>query len=153
MKIIRNLSLILQNINLAKSMYFPALALNSLSPSSFFRWGPRFRVKRKLGLKGILERSKISFNRFRTSAGRITQASKLIVICSLCLSSHSYGSDFLKQFVKTDASQKFFMGVIEEKQKLLDECIKEQAELEGANQSFTEKVARQIDEVKHYSST
>ena len=128
MKIIQNLSLVIQNINLTKAIYFPALALNLL--------------------KGILERSKTSFNRFRTSAKGIIQTSKLIIICSIFVGAHLHGSDFLKQFVKTDANQKFFMGVIEEKQKLLDEFTKEQTELEAANQSFTEKIARQIDEVK-----
>src|SRR5258708_10080657 len=60
----------------------------------------------------------------------------------------SYGGDFLKQFVKSDTNQKFFVGVIEEKQKLLDEFEKEQLELTTAHTVFTEKNARQIDEVK-----
>jgi len=32
-----------------------------------------------------------------------------------------YGGDFLKQFVKPESGQKFFVGVIEEKQKQLEE--------------------------------
>lgn len=59
-----------------------------------------------------------------------------------------YCGDFLKQFVKTDTNQKFFVGVVEEKQKLLDEFTKEQFELTVTNQAFVEKTSRQIDEVK-----
>lgn len=77
----------------------------------------------------------------------------LSLILLMCISTPTHGSEFLKQFVKTDATQKFFIGVIEEKQKLLDEFTKEQAELEIANQTFTEKIARQIDEVKTLLAT
>lgn len=59
-----------------------------------------------------------------------------------------YCGDFLKHFVKTDSNQKFFVGVIEEKQKSLDEFLKEQAELKASHKASTEKIARQIDEVK-----
>lgn len=58
------------------------------------------------------------------------------------------GGDFLKQFVKNDSTQKFFIGVIEEKQKLLEECEKEKTEQESSNKAFTEKIVRQIDEIK-----
>ena len=44
-----------------------------------------------------------------------------------------YCSDFLKQFVKTDSNQKFFVGVVEEKQKVLDEFTKEQAEVTASH--------------------
>src|SRR5438132_7475461 len=60
----------------------------------------------------------------------------------------SYSGDFLKQFVKSDTNQKFFVGVIEEKQKLLDEFEKEQLELTSAHTLFTEKNTRQLDELK-----
>jgi hypothetical protein len=62
----------------------PALTLNSFIPIfSFFRWGPRFRVKRKLGQKGFLERSKIPFNKFRASAVRIIHAGNFTIICAI----------------------------------------------------------------------
>jgi small-conductance mechanosensitive channel len=73
---------------------------------------------------------------------------KISLILLLSLNTVSYSGDFFKQFVKTDTSQKFFVGVIEEKQKLLDEFEKEQQELTSSNKSFTEKIFRQIDEVK-----
>ena len=73
---------------------------------------------------------------------------KAFLILLLSLNTISYSGDFFKQFVKTDTSQKFFVGVIEEKQKLLDELEKEQQELTNLNKSFTEKIFRQIDEVK-----
>ncbi len=73
---------------------------------------------------------------------KIIQKSSFLL---LFLINTSFCSDFLNQFVKTD--QKYFIGALEEKQKLLDEFIKEQAELTASNQSFTEKISRQIDEV------
>lgn len=54
--------------------------------------------------------------------------------------------DFLKQFVKTDGNQKFFIGVVEEKQKLLDELKKELEELLTRHKS--EKIAQQIGEIE-----
>jgi small-conductance mechanosensitive channel len=72
----------------------------------------------------------------------------LSLIILLCAVAPLHSGDFLKQFVKSDATQKFFIGVIEEKQKLLDKFTKEQIELELANKNFTEKIARQINEVK-----
>jgi small-conductance mechanosensitive channel len=66
----------------------------------------------------------------------------------IAISTSLYCGDFLKQFVKTESNHKFFVGVIEEKQKLLDEFVKEQTELTSSSKTFTEKVSRQIDEVK-----
>ena len=57
-----------------------------------------------------------------------------------------YSGDFLKHLVKTDSNQKFFVGIIEEKQKTLNEFLQEQSEL-GSSVS-SEKITRQIDEVK-----
>lgn len=57
-----------------------------------------------------------------------------------------YSADFLKQLVKTDSNQKFFVGIIEEKQKILNEFLHEQSEL--ASPAFSEKINRQINEVK-----
>src|SRR5579872_1523369 len=65
---------------------------------------------------------------------------------------HSLCGDFLKQFIKNDSNQKFFIGVIEEKQKLLDEFEKEHAELTNTHQAFTEKNNRQLQEVKNILS-
>ncbi len=61
-----------------------------------------------------------------------------------------HGGNFLQQFVKPDATQKFFVGVgvIEEKQKFLDEAIKEQTELESSNKNFTTKTTQHINEVQ-----
>lgn len=73
---------------------------------------------------------------------------KISLIFLLSIHTISHSGDFLKQFVKTDANQKFFVGVIEEKQKLLDEFEKEQIERIDANKTFVEKISRQIDEVK-----
>src|SRR5688572_18141991 len=53
--------------------------------------------------------------------------------------------DFLKQFVKSDGNQKFFIGVVEEKQKLLDELKKELEELLAKYKS--EKISQQIGEI------
>src|SRR5579872_6148163 len=61
---------------------------------------------------------------------------------------HLHGGDFLKQFVKPGTEQSFFVGVIEEKQKLLNELKKERAELDVSYKVLLEKVLRQIDEVK-----
>src|SRR5438045_301211 len=69
--------------------------------------------------------------------------SLLLLIPNLCNS-----GDFLKQFVKNDSNQKFFVGLIEEKQKLLEEFEKEQTEQASADKAFTEKISRQIAEVK-----
>ena len=45
----------------------------------------------------------------------------------------------LKQFIKTDTNQKFFIGLVEEKQKLLHELTHEQSELTAAYKPFIEK--------------
>lgn len=66
----------------------------------------------------------------------------------LFMHASSYGGDFLKQFVKTDTSQKFFVGVVEEKQKALEDAKKEQADLTGLTIVLSEKILRQMDEVK-----
>ena len=67
-------------------------------------------------------------------------------------SSSLYSSDFLKQLIKIDSNQKIFggviVGLIEEKQKLFNEFTKEQAELTASYKTFTEKITRQIDEIK-----
>src|SRR6266404_3681856 len=74
---------------------------------------------------------------------------KAFLMLLLLFTAHvSYSGDFLKQFVKSDTNQKFFVGVIEEKQKLLDEFEKEQSELTSAHKIFIEKNVRQLDEVK-----
>jgi small-conductance mechanosensitive channel len=75
----------------------------------------------------------------------IKKASLIALLFIPCLCN---SGDFLKQFIKSDSSQKFFIGVIEEKQKLLEELEKEQTEQAGSNKAFTEKISRQIDEVK-----
>src|SRR5688500_1542829 len=62
-----------------------------------------------------------------------------------------HSSDFLKQLVKTDSNQKFFIGVLEEKQKLLDEFRKEQTELTRNYKTASEKLARQIDEIQTFN--
>jgi len=71
-----------------------------------------------------------------------------IYLLLISINTSLYCGDFLKQFVKTDTNQKFFVGVVEEKQKLLDEFTKEQLELTSSNKAFAEKISRQIDEVK-----
>src|SRR5436190_15853096 len=49
--------------------FLNALVLSLFNPIfNSFKRGPRFGVKRKLGLKNILERSKKSFDKLRTSA-------------------------------------------------------------------------------------
>jgi small-conductance mechanosensitive channel len=73
---------------------------------------------------------------------------KASLIIFLCIPHICESGDFLKQFIKSDSSQKFFIGVIEEKQKLLEELEKEQTEQANSNKTFTEKISRQIDEVK-----
>ena len=60
----------------------------------------------------------------------------------------SYGGDFLKQFVKPDTTQKFFVGAIEEKQKILEETKKEQTELTTFTTTLNEKILRQMSKVK-----
>ena len=77
---------------------------------------------------------------------KIIGKSSLILL--LFIHASSYGGDFLKQFVKTDTSQKFFVGVDEEKQKALEEAKKEQADLTGLTIILSEKILRQMDEVK-----
>lgn len=66
-----------------------------------------------------------------------------------------YSSDILKQFViKSDPNQKFFVGVIgviEEKKKMLDEFLKEQAELNSTYKIISEKITRHLNEVKTFS--
>src|SRR5260221_8090017 len=62
---------------------FLALVLSMFNPIfSFFRRGPRFGVKRKLGQKNIFERSKRSFNKFRTSAKNKIQTN---LCCSIII--------------------------------------------------------------------
>lgn len=77
---------------------------------------------------------------------KIINKASLILLLSLNIPCHS--GDFLKQFVKTDTTQKFFVGVIEEKQKALEETKKEQEELTTLINTINEKVVRQMDEVK-----
>lgn len=77
---------------------------------------------------------------------KIIRNISLLLVIAINTTIHS--GDFLKQFVKTDATQKFFIGVIEEKQKIHDELKKEQEELEISNKAFVEKINRQIGEVK-----
>lgn len=60
----------------------------------------------------------------------------------------TYSGDFLKHYVKNDSNQKFFIGVIEEKQKLLDEFTKEQSELKASHKALTEKFTQQIENIK-----
>src|SRR5882757_7673151 len=115
MKIIQNLSLIIQNINLAKFICFPALALNLLK-GLFERSKILFLTQLSLRFTRVPDRND-SGDWVKTSAGAIIQAGKFSLIILLCVSTAINGGDFLKQFVKSDASQKFFVGVIEEKQK------------------------------------
>ena len=71
----------------------------------------------------------------------------------LCIINTSlYSGDFIKQLVKTDTNQKFFIGVVEEKQKLLDEFIKEQNGFITSHKIFLEKITRQIDEIKTFNT-
>lgn len=70
----------------------------------------------------------------------------------LIISTSLYSGDFLKQLVKTDTNQKFFIGVIEEKQKTLDEFSKEQTELTASHRIFSEKITKQIDEIKTFNT-
>jgi len=77
---------------------------------------------------------------------KIIKKTSLILIFLIGNTAHS--GDFFKQFVKTDATQKFFVGVVEEKQKILDELEKEESELANSDKIFTEKLSRQIDEAK-----
>ena len=69
---------------------------------------------------------------------KIIKKASLILLLLIVNTSNS--GDFLKQFVKNDTSQKFFVGVIEEKKKLLNEFKKEQLELTSSSKSFTEKI-------------
>ena len=73
---------------------------------------------------------------------------KASLILLLFLPNLCHSGDFLKQFIKNDPNQKFFIGVIEEKQKLLEEFEKEQTAQTSANKAFAEKISRQISEVK-----
>src|SRR5437868_12725810 len=56
------------------------------------------------------------------------------------------GSDFLKQFVKSDPNQKYFIGFIEEKQQLLDELKKEQGERAESDKTLSTKLVEQLEE-------
>lgn len=73
---------------------------------------------------------------------------KIFLISLILLDASLCAGQFLKQLVKTDSNQKFFVGVIEEKQKLRDEFLKEQSEFTILYKTFTEKITRQIDEIK-----
>jgi small-conductance mechanosensitive channel len=75
---------------------------------------------------------------------------KTFLILLLFIHAPSYSGDFLKQFVKTDTSQKFFVGIFEEKQKILEETKKEQTELATSTITFNEKITRQMNEVKTF---
>ena len=66
----------------------------------------------------------------------------------ICFFTHINGGDFLKQFVKPEQGQKFFVGVVEEKEKLLEELTKDRAELAVSDKAFLEKVSQQIAETK-----
>ena len=59
-----------------------------------------------------------------------------------------YGGNFLKQFVKPDSTQKFFVGIVEEKQKQLEELKKEQEELVVSDKVLLEKIVRQVQEIQ-----
>jgi small-conductance mechanosensitive channel len=72
----------------------------------------------------------------------------LYSVIFMMVSCHLYCGDFLKQFVKPEAQQKFFIGVIEEKQKLLEDLQKEQTEIVVLDKTLSEKLLRQIAEVK-----
>jgi len=80
---------------------------------------------------------------------KIIQKSYFILLITVSATINS--GEFLKQLVKTD-NQKFFIGVIEEKQKFLDEFIKDQTELDVFNKTFTEKTRQQIAEVQTLSA-
>src|SRR5581483_8818538 len=58
-----------------------------------------------------------------------------------------HGGEFLKQFVKPE-TQKFFVGFIEEKQKLLESLKAEQQEHLVSNKQLSEKLSRYIEEGK-----
>jgi small-conductance mechanosensitive channel len=70
----------------------------------------------------------------------------------LFISLNVHGGDFLKQLVKPDTNQKLFVGVVEEKQKLVEDLKKEQSELVFSDKIFLEKINQQIDETKTLSS-
>ncbi|HSC25522.1 MAG TPA: mechanosensitive ion channel domain-containing protein [Candidatus Babeliales bacterium] len=57
------------------------------------------------------------------------------------------GGDFLKQFVKSDTNQKFFLGIVEEKQKSLHELKKEQDEMTVFAKTLNEKIVRQMNDI------
>ncbi len=49
---------------------------------------------------------------------------------------------------KPNTNQKFFIDIVEEKQRSLEEFLKELAEITDSNKSFTEKVTLQIEEIE-----
>lgn len=73
---------------------------------------------------------------------------KASLLLLLFINTLSYSGDFFKQFVKNDSNQKFFVGLVEEKQKALEETKKEQTELAIIAKSLNEKISRQVDDVK-----
>ncbi len=70
---------------------------------------------------------------------------RLSVLLLICVGNSGYSGEFLKQFVKPE-TQKFFVGVIEEKQKLLDELKKEADEYAISDAALSEKISRHITE-------
>lgn len=80
---------------------------------------------------------------------------KVFILLAVFLQGAVFGGEFLKQFVKPEVGQKFFVGVSvrEEKQKLLDELKKEQEEHVSSDKAFLEKLSRQIEEVKTLLTT
>jgi small-conductance mechanosensitive channel len=71
----------------------------------------------------------------------------IVLILLFFLINNAYCGDFLKQFVKADVNHKFFVGVVEEKQKIVHELTQEQKELTANYKPFLENNSQHIAEV------
>jgi small-conductance mechanosensitive channel len=73
---------------------------------------------------------------------------KISLACLFFISLPTHCQDILNHWVKTDTNQRFFVGLIEEKQKSRDDLTKEQSELVAAYELATEKINRNISAIK-----
>ncbi len=73
--------------------------------------------------------------------------SKISLIVIILINSSLFAGDFFTNFIKPEPNQKFFIGVVEEKQKILAEFLKEQADRAASHKIFTEKINRQLARV------
>ena len=98
----------INRIVINKLILFPALV--SLPHLRFFLTGTSIGTKCKLGQKDIFERSRISFNKFRTSAGEVLKELRIISYVILFLIPYAHAMDLEMVHIKPKKFEKLLLA-------------------------------------------